>query len=314
MAYPDWRRTSISTFVLGFLTSAVAVAQQLPDTAFSPSIPAPAYRPGAGPTVAIDAAHLNFHTADGGYLAFARLLVRDGYRVVSNNKPFTATSLDGFDVLVIVNAMHEQSEADWAPLPNHSAFTDAEIAVVERWVRDGGSLLLIADHMPLAGHAESLAAAFGIRFNNGFALDSARKGRVTFRRTDGSLQEGVVTNGRNPGERIDSVTSFTGQAFRIDPTADAEPIMLMPKGYTLFLPSVAWQFTDQTPRVAADFLLQGAIVRYGRGRVAAFGEAAMFSAQLAGPQRAPVGMNDPRAPHNYRFALNVMRWLSSATP
>lgn len=43
--------------------------------------------------------------------------------------------------------------------------------------------------------------------------------------------------------------------------------------------------------------------------VAAFGEAAMFSAQV-GSDREPMGMNDPEADQNYQFVLNVMHWLS----
>ena len=48
----------------------------------------------------------------------------------------------------------------------------------------------------------------------------------------------------------------------------------------------------------------------GKGRVAIFGEAAMFSAQLAGPEKVPMGMNNPVAKQNPQFLLNVMRWLS----
>lgn len=184
-------------------------AQQVADTSFTSPLEAPEYRAGQGPTVLIDAAHLNFHTAEGRYLAFARLLRRDGYTVESNRDPFTSAVLHRADILVIANAMHEQSEADFAPLPNLSAFTEVEIAAVESWVREGGSLLLIADHMPIAGHAETLAAAFGLRFQNGFAFDMAGKGRVTFRRSDGSLRSSVVTDGRGPAERVDSVTTFT---------------------------------------------------------------------------------------------------------
>jgi hypothetical protein len=135
-------------------------AQQVQDSAFAPEIAEPAYQAGRGPRVVIDAAHLNFHTEDGGYAPFAKLLRLDGYRVEPNREPFTASSLGGADVLVIANAMHKQSEADWAPLPNYSAFTDAEIAEVATWVRRGGSLLLIADHMPLAGHAEGARGSF----------------------------------------------------------------------------------------------------------------------------------------------------------
>lgn len=295
---------------LVFVSAVPAVTQQVSDTAFTPVINKPEYQAGLGPRVVIDAAHLNFHTAEGGYLPFAKLLRLDGYNVKSNRDPFTAATLERADVLVIANAMHKQSEADWAPLPSYSAFTDAEVAEVEKWVRGGGSLLLIADHMPLAGHAEALAAAFGVRFQNGFAFDAKRNGQITFRRSDGSLTAGVIANGRGAAERVDSVSTFTGQAFRLDPATKAEPLLVVPDGYTLWLPEVAFRFSDSTPRISAANLLQGAIVHHGQGRVALFGEAAMFSAQVVGPDRRPMGMNAPEARENYRFALNVLHWLS----
>lgn len=300
-----------SRVLVGLLLTAPlsAAAQQVADTAYTPAITEPRHAPGTGPVVAIDAAHMNFHTADGRYLPFARLLRRDGYRVVSNEAPFTADRLQGVDVLVIANALHPQSARGWVPLPTFPAFTDAEVAAVEAWVARGGSLLLIADHMPIAGHAEGLAAAFGIRFHNGFALGGPNSGSITFRRGDGSLRSTAVTDGRGASERVDSVTTFTGQAFRLDPTVDAEALLVFSDDYTLYLPTVAFQFSESTPRISAAHLLQGALVRHGRGRVAAFGEAAMFTAQLAGPQQAPMGMNNPAAGQNHRLALNVMRWL-----
>lgn len=260
----------------------------------------------------IDTAHLNHDTADGSYLPFAELLRSDGYTVESNREAFTRENLERMDVLVIVNAMHKQSESDWAPLPSLAAFTAAEIAVVEQWVREGGSVLLIADHMPLPGHAESLAAAFGVRFHNGFAYDATRSPQTTFRRSDGSLAQSVVTDGRGPDERVEFVTTFTGQAFRLDPMIDAEPLLIFPEGSILLLPEVAFKFSDSTPQISAAHLLQGAIVRHGSGRVAVLGEAGMFSARLAGPNRIPIGMNAPNARWNSRFAINLVRWLSGA--
>ena len=291
-------------------SSTSAEAQQLPDAGFEPPISVASFARGAGPTVGIDEAHVNFHTMDGRYQSFARLLERDGYRVRPSSTSFARASLQTVDILVVANAMHEQSAQEFAPIPNLSAFTLAEIEEVEAWVRDGGSLLLIADHMPIAGHAEDLAAAFGIRFHNGFVFDDEGSGLITFRRADGSLMENDVVDGRDPSERVDSVTTFTGQGFRVDPGVIAEPLLVIPEGHTLFLPSVAWEFSDSTPRVPAAYLLQGALVRHGQGRVAVFGEAAMFSAQLAGPQQRPMGMNHPSAAQNYRFALNVVRWLA----
>ena len=59
-----------------------------------------------------------------------------------------------------------------------------------------------------------------------------------------------------------------------------------------------------------DFL-QGALLHVGRGRVAAFGEAAMFSAQRKGPGQVPMGMNAPEAAQNARFTVAVLGWLAS---
>lgn len=286
-----------------------AEAQQVPDSAFAPPVARPAFAPGAGPVVLVDEAHVNFHTADGRYYAFAQLLRRDGYVVRGLREPFTRESLAGARLLVVANALHARNADDWI-LPTPSAFTPGEIAAVEAWVREGGSLLLVADHMPFPGAAEGLAAAFGVAMGNGFAYDSTeQESRFRFSRANGLLADHPVTNGRDASERVDSIDSFTGQAFRLM-RADAQPLLTLGPGTVLLMPEVAWQFSALTPRVRADGLLHGAVLRHGRGRVALFGEAAMFSAQLAGPQRAPMGMNDPHAPQNARFLLNVVHWLT----
>jgi hypothetical protein len=44
--------------------------------------------------------------------------------------------------------------------------------------------------------------------------------------------------------------------------------------------------------------------------VAVLGEAAMLTAQLAGPDKRPIGMNAPEARENVQFALNLLHWLS----
>lgn len=288
-------------------------AQQVADTTFRPPIASPAYPSGRGPLVVLDEAHHNFHTIAGRYRPFVSLLERDGYVVRPGRAPFTRASLADARVLVIANAIHESNAHGRWTLPNPSAFTDAEIAAVSGWVRDGGALLLIADHMPFAGAAEKLALEFGAVFGNGFAADSTLDtGAMRFRRADGSLGAHPITDGRARADRVDSVTTFTGQAFRL--TRGGTPLITLRAGTTLLLPVTAWVFSDSTPRVRADGLLQGAALEAGRGRVVLLGEAAMLSAQLAGPQRRPMGMNDPAAAQNAQFALNVMRWLTRAGP
>jgi hypothetical protein len=291
------------------LAATSADAQQVPDSAFAPAIARPAFAQGAGPVVLVDEAHTNFHTTDGRYYAFAQLLRRDGYVVRGLREPFTPASLAGARMLVIANALNARNESEWN-LPTPSAFTREEIAAVEAWVREGGSLLLVADHMPFPGAADALAAAFGVAMGNGFAYDSTeQESRFRFSRGNGLLAEHAVTNGRGGAERVDSVDSFTGQAFRVM-RGDAQPLLTLVEGTVLLMPEVAWQFSPLTPRMRADGLLHGAVLRHGRGRVAVFGEAAMFSAQRAGPDRRPMGMNDPGAPQNVQFLLNVVHWLT----
>jgi hypothetical protein len=105
---------------------------------------------------------------------------------------------------------------------------------------------------------------------------------------------------------VDSIRTFTGQAFR---APKARPLLVFPAGYVQLMPGKAWQFTPQTRRVPVAGWLQGAVQEVGRGRAAFFGEAAMFSAQLAGAEGRPMGMNSPGAGQNHRLTLNLLHWL-----
>ena len=104
------------------------------------------------------------------------------------------------------------------------------------------------------------------------------------------------------------MATFTGSAFQIG--KGAEPLLVFGKGVVSLMPQVAWQFKPDTPEVSVEGWAQGAALRFGKGRVALFGEAAMFTAQLAGPQRTRVGMNSPDAPQNAQLLLNVLHWLT----
>jgi len=284
-----------------------AQAQQMGDPDFNPRIDNPAYPAGKGPTVLIDGAHNNFHTAAGRYKPFAELLRGDGFRVTPFEGRFTANSLQSGDILVIANALHKNNVKSWT-LPTPSAFTKNEISAVEKWVSSGGALLLIADHMPFPGAAKDLAAVFGFSFNNGFAFaPGGDTPGIRFSRKDGSLREHPITKGSTPDEKIDFVVTFTGQAFRGPP--EAEPLLVFGKSSYSLMPQRAWEFAEDTPKVSVEGWFQGAVRRYGKGRIAVFGEAAAFTAQLSGPQKAKMGMNNPDAKQNYRFVLNVMHWL-----
>jgi hypothetical protein len=296
--------------LLALLIPPPAHAQQVPDTTFAPPVASPAFAPGTGPVVLIDEGHFNFHTLGGRFAPFARLVARDGFVLRPHAGPFTRAALDSARVLVVSNALAERNLTAWR-LPVSPAFDSSEVRVVEAWVRDGGSLLLVADHMPFGGAAENLAAAFGVLLSNGFARDATGEMNFMLRRSDGLIHAHPVTDGRGPAERVDSVMVFTGEAFQASVPVDT--LLVMGPGSSLLLPEVAWQFSPLTPQLRADGRLVGAALTHGRGRVVVFGEAAMLTAQLAGPQRFPVGMNAPEAAHHPRLVLNAVRWLAGVT-
>lgn len=292
-------------FFIGFSSS---FAQQVADTLYNPPIAKPEYPKAKGPVVFIDEGHFNFHTKEGRYKAFSNLLERDGYQVNAYKGSFTREKLEEAKILVISNALHETTVGNWV-LPTPSAFTEEEIATVKQWVNDGGSLFLIADHMPLAGAAAELALAFDVEFSNGFVFNAVSKpeGIAYFNRKDGSLIESAITKGRNADENVEQVVSFTGQVFRFN--QPMQQVLVLDERYINKLPDTAWSFHKNTPQHGVDGWSQGACGTVGKGRLAVFGEAAMFSAQLAGPEKNKAGMNHEIAPENYKLLLNIIHWL-----
>ena len=111
-------------------------------------------------------------------------------------------------------------------------------------------------------------------------------------------------------DSISKIRTFTGQAFKIP--KDATSILKLKKEYNVFLPDTMWVFNDKTKRFSADKLSQGAILNYKKGKIAVFGEAAMFTAQLAGRNRFKAGMNSEDASENYKLLLNIIHWLDEA--
>ena len=292
-------------FILS-LAWTVVISQQIPDLNYNPEIKNPEYQPGKGPVIFIDEGHHNFHTKDGRYKAFSNLLERDGYVVKPYKGLFEKEKLEKGKILVISNALNEKNVRHWYN-PTFSAFSETEIDVVEDWVKEGGSLFLIADHMPLGGAAKDLAAVFGFNFTNGFAMDTTTRGPAFFNLEEKSLIENIVTNGRNDDESVNQIATFTGQAFQIP--SDAQPILQFKKDFINLLPDTAWVFNQETPSHNIKNWYQGAYKNYGNGKVVVFGEAAMFSAQLAGPKKIKAGMNNPAASENYKLLLNIIHWL-----
>lgn len=303
-------KLALQTCSLLVLAIHLATAQaQAPvaDLDYKPPISSPAYTQNSGPVVRIDEAHHNYHTLDGRYAAFADLLRRDGFRLEPSKSEFSAATLAGASIMVIANAEAAQSGKELA-----SAFTISEIAAIRQWVEQGGALLIIADHPPFSDSAVALAQAFGFEFDGGVALTATAAGQfgpIAVFETGKGLTPSALSGGGLPAGQVDSVMTFTGSAFRAPPAATS--VLVFQQGARSF--SLRPTGPDLTgPGTPIAGLSQGAILELGKGRVAVFGEAAMFTAQRGGPNREPMGMNTPAARQNYQFVLNLMHWLSRA--
>lgn len=183
---------------------------------------------------------------------------------------------DGYLVRPITAALHRLAECRILVIVSpRSPIRHAN--QIRTWVAAGNSLLLAVDGDSLVGSSE-LAPAFGVTL-----IDAPVK-PATFRSVDRTLRPHAIARGRHAKESATSVTTFASQTMRVPTTA--EPLL-----------------------VASDGSVQGAVMRVEMGRAAFFGDATLFTAQIAGPDRRLVGMN-ARGTENFRFVLNVMHWLS----
>ena len=302
------RRIGIACW--GLLIPLAAGAQQRSDDTFHFEIATPAFRTGAGPTVCIDEGHHNFHTAGGRYEPFATILRDDGYVVTEFSGSFDANGLAECELLVIANPLAAENQTDWT-YPHPSAFSKAEIQQVTEWTRSGGRLLVFADHAPIAGATRDLAATFGVLMIDAYVDGGA--GPDVFKTTNGSLRPHAIVRGRSESESVDSIVTFTGQAFQL--TEGWLPLVVFgPNAVARF--SLPQGFQQGPPNEWPSFSVGGwahaGVREWDRGRVVFVGEAAMCSAQVSGEERFPMGMNVPGAEQNGQFCLNVVRWLTGA--
>lgn len=300
-------------------TSGPAPHSQAADEGFDTAIERPAAA-GRSIRVVVDEAHDNFHTASGRYAPFVALLEADGFAVEPGTAALSALSLDGVDLLVIANASPPEEDG------TASAFTGAEVAEAEAWVRAGGALLLIADHAPFGAAARELAAAFGVGMEDSHLRDPEHADSdlgspyvLIFERAEGMIGDHPIARGRGPEERIDRVVTFGGQALRAPP-----PALPRRSGGTplLLLADTAEVVDDpglgpEAPGRSAAGMVQAVAIEHGAGRVVVLGEAAVFTSQVIRGQAAEqmgrdelrIGMSRTDT-DDRQLALNTVRWLA----
>ena len=314
---------------LALLVTGVAwavLSSQAADRSYEPIVAAPAFSGRVRPEVLIDEAHYNVHTMGGSYAPFAQLLRRDGYWVRRIDVPHSAEALrsrtSAHRVLVIANPLGWRGalQAAFARGPlerlvrlQPDGISQGERAVIDAWVRAGGSLLLVADHAPAGEAARALAATFGVEMTNWWAEDyehhdptTGNPGFLVFSRDDGLLGQHPIIEGRNEGEAVTRVMTFTGQALRPPPDA-ASLLTLAPTAR-----EYPFRRSREHEGRAAAGLAQAVALQHGAGRVVVLGEAAMITAQttrLPDGTTVQFGMN--RGDNdNRQFTLNVLHWLT----
>jgi len=310
------KTASLMSVLVSAMFALPCCAQQIADPDFDTTVARPAYL-NKHPAVLFDEGHANFHTSTGRYKAFADLMRSDGYKVVPNKDKFSKSTLKGYAVLVISNALgagtvnEEEWSKAWIEAGAQPAFTEGECDVVRDWVHAGGSLLLVADHRPFGSAAENLARKFGVDMSKGYAFDEANSykemknpGIIVYTRENKTIADHAITRGRDTTEQINRVILFVGQSLK-GPANAAAFLKLAPTAID------RESLLSSAKEVPAGNRAQGVAMEFGKGRAVVLGEAAMLSAQLGvSPNRTiKFGMNVPGI-DNRQLALNIMHWLS----
>ena len=319
------RSLILGVLTAGLLWTPVNAQEQMGDPDWRPEVAAPAYLAG-GPLIRVDQGHGSVQTIEGRYAAFAAMARADGYVVDAGWGRLDAPrALQGVAVLVISNAARPRDGSGRA-----SAFDEAEIEAVARWVEAGGSLLLAADHAPHGSAAEALAARFGVEMGKGYLFQIARNGpttNLTYPRP--ALADHLIVAGRGPSEAVDIVMTFTGQSLKGPPgstiliatDAGAHETPDLP---TLQRISARIDMGEPAEVVIAELArpalpAQGLAFAFGRGRVVVLGEAGMLTAQIVrfppeqGREPLRFGLNVD-GHDDQQFVLNTLHWLSRLLP
>src|SRR5262249_32028025 len=133
---------------------------------------------------------------------------------------FDAAALKSVDILVIANAMGETRDGVIGP-----AFTAQECDAVQDWAHGGGSLLLIADHVPWGDASAILAQRFSVEMGRGILMGlkhaEGNPTRLVFSAENGLLGDHPIVRGRNRAEQVRRVVAFTGQSLTVPAHATA---------------------------------------------------------------------------------------------
>lgn len=298
----------LTAFIVGCF-STTAHSQQVPDMDFQFNNTAPKFADGNGPILLLEAVHSPF-VQRGSFDPLLKLAKEDGFQPGYLNYKITANSLEKLQILAIINS-YRQDYTAFSAMEPPSAYEDSEIIAINEWVKNGGRLLLIADHAPFSGGTSKLAESFGFTFFNSFVLETSslpfRNGAIKYDLSYGLNENSPIIAGQHANKKIERFMIFTGSAF-IAPV-NAISVLNIPNGFSALIMKSNQQDIGSVPQINVSGLSQGATMEVGKGRIAVFAEAASFSAQIINKIKLH-GMNNPRADQNALFVLATLRWLA----
>jgi hypothetical protein len=133
---------------------------------------------------------------------------------------------------------------------------------------------------------------------------------ILFERDAGRLVGHPVTDGRDEGERVERVLSFTGQGL-IGPE-DSVPFLRLAPTARIAATREELRRAEPPDDRPSRWQAQGLALVHGRGRVVVMGEAAMLSSQLVDGDDGPTSFGGLSSPEidNPQLVLNIVHWLA----
>lgn len=305
----------VAILLVSSLGTDVLAQRQKPDLEFSYKNGNPAFASGTGPVITVLSIN-NRYVENGSMDPFAQLAESDGFQVVRRQTDLAAALEDPSGILVIANPFLSEYRNFPAMTPP-SAFSDEQIQAIHDWVRNGGNLLILADHAPFGGGSSKLAAKFGFEFLNGHAAETASadtgyvKVNIEYAPGKGLDEDNPITNGQTGRNPVKRYFAFGGQAFI--PPAEAQQILTIPDGWSAIFTYRIGAELRTALRIDASGLAQGAIMEFGKGRIALFGETGGFTGQVIDGTRR-FGFNTKEGEENPEFILSTLRWLARYAP
>lgn len=310
------------------LTSVAADAQELTIQVRNPAFPE-----GCGPRVVWDAAHHNEH--HWWMTPFQDVLKKDGFRLRFQNERWTPQALDSADIVVIPGPLAVSRDSLlakgvdhywWSDEGRQSAFTPKEVMALVKWVRLGGSLLLILDHAPSPDAARMLTEALGVEVRNSMTWDGKRRppdysntdnqraSKILFSREYASLGEHAILQGRDKSERVDRVVTYVGSSL-VGPLGSSPLLLLSQEAFDYW--RVPPERGGGEHRIPASGRSQAVAFSLDAGRVVVVAEYTLFQASWGGsgdPEgKIGAGMAYAGA-QAQQFVTNIARWLAKVIP